>query len=75
MRDAVIREAVEADFPAITAIYAENVANGCGTFELEAPELTEMKARFAYVAALGLPHLVAESDGMILGYAYAGPFR
>ena len=75
MRDAVIREAVEADFPAITTIYAENVANGCGTFELEAPELAEMKARFAYVAALGLPRLVAESDGTILGYAYAGPFR
>ncbi len=75
MSQTIIREAAEKDFAAITAIYAENVANGCGTFELEAPELAEMKARFAYVAALGLPRLVAESDGVILGYAYAGPFR
>lgn len=75
MPDVTIREAVEGDFPAITAIYAESVANGCGTFELEAPDIAEMKARFAYVAALGLPRLIAESGGQVLGYAYAGPFR
>lgn len=75
MSDVTIREAVEGDFPAITAIYAESVANGCGTFELEAPDIAEMKARFAYVTALGLPCLIAESQGTILGYAYAGPFR
>ena len=30
---------------------------------------------FNAVAALGLPRLVAEMDGAVVGYAYAGPFR
>ena len=32
-------------------------------------------SRRAAVVALGLPYLVAEQDGKVLGYAYAGPFR
>jgi L-amino acid N-acyltransferase YncA len=71
----VIREAVAADMAAITAIYAESVANGRGTFELEAPDEIEMTGRFSTVEALGLPRLVAEIDGIVVGYAYAGPFR
>jgi len=70
-----IREATPADMAAITAIYAESVANGRGTFELEPPDEIEMTARFAAVQALGLPRLVAEIDGAVVGYAYAGPFR
>ncbi|MFN7130067.1 MAG: GNAT family N-acetyltransferase [Brevundimonas sp.] len=70
-----IREATPADMAAITAIYAESVANGRGTFELEPPDEIEMTARFASVQALGLPRLVAVIDGAVVGYAYAGPFR
>ncbi|WP_297800303.1 GNAT family N-acetyltransferase [uncultured Brevundimonas sp.] len=70
-----IREAVEADFPAITSIYAGWVNDACGTFELVPPTEDEMKARFAYIRALGMPYLVAEKDGQVIGYAYAGPFR
>ena len=61
-----IREATPADMAAITAIYAESVANGRGTFELEPPDAIEMTARFAAVQALGLPRLVAEIDGALL---------
>lgn len=71
----LIREAAAADMAAITAIYAESVAKGRGTFELEPPDEKEMAARFASVQALGLPRLVAEIDGAVVGYAYAGPFR
>lgn len=73
--DVQIREATPADMAAITAIYAESVANGRGTFELEPPDEIEMAARFASVQALGLPRLVAVIDGAVAGYAYAGPFR
>ena len=75
MSDPVIRAAVEADLPAITRLYAGWVNDACGTFELEPPTEAEMKARFDYVRALGMPYLVAERDGNVLGYAYAGPFR
>jgi phosphinothricin acetyltransferase len=34
-----------------------------------------MGARFAAIEAAGLPYLVAELDGRIAGYAYAGPYR
>ena len=71
----VVRELTAEDIPAVTAIYAESVANGRGTFELEAPDEAEMARRLAEVAALGLPRLVAELDGAVVGYAYAGPFR
>ncbi len=71
----VVRELEAADIPAVTAIYAESVANGRGTFELEAPDAAEMTRRLAAVAALGLPRLVAELGGTVVGYAYAGPFR
>lgn len=75
MHEFIIREAVEDDFLAITQIYARWVNEACGTFELVPPTENEMKARFAYVRALGMPYLVAEKDGQVMGYAYAGPFR
>ena len=75
MSEIVVREVAEAAFPAITAIYAESVANGRGTFELEPPDEAEMRMRFAGVAALGLPRLAAEIGGLVVGYAYAAPFR
>jgi len=71
----IVRESTPADLEAITAIYAENVLNGTGTFEITAPSIDEMTARRAGVLALGLPWLVAESNGVVVGYAYAGPFR
>lgn len=71
----IIRPTKADDLPAITAIYADSVANGAGTFELEAPSVEEMRARLAAPAALGLPVLTAEIDGQVAGYAYAGPFR
>lgn len=75
MSELTVRDACSNDTAAITAIYAESVANGRGTFELEAPDETEMASRLAAVAALGLPRLVVEIDGAVAGYAYAGPFR
>ena len=63
------------DLPAITAIYADSVLHGTGTFELDPPDGAEMARRRDDVLAKGLPWLVAERDGQVLGYAYANHFR
>ncbi|CAM5795590.1 N-acetyltransferase family protein [Rhizobacter fulvus] len=73
--DLLIRPSTPADLPAITDIYGWNVLNGTGTFELEAPELDEMTRRRDDVLSKGLPWLVVERAGRVLGYAYANHFR
>jgi phosphinothricin acetyltransferase len=70
-----IRPSTNADLSAIAAIYAWNVRHGTGTFELDAPDEAEMARRREDVLAKGLPWLVAERDGEVLGYAYANHFR
>jgi phosphinothricin acetyltransferase len=71
----LIRPSTPADLPAITAIYGWNVLNGTGTFELESPDEPEMSRRRDDVLSKGLPWLVAERGGTVLGYAYANHFR
>lgn len=71
----LLRPSTEADLTAITAIYAHAVMHGTGTFELEAPDEAEMARRRADVLSKGLPWLVAEDAGRVLGYAYANHFR
>ena len=70
-----IRDATAADVPAMTAIYAHHVRHGTGTFEEHPPAEADLAARMAEVQAKGCAWLVAEEDGMILGYSYFGPFR
>jgi phosphinothricin acetyltransferase len=70
-----IRPAGEADIAAIQAIYAHHVRHGLGTFEEVPPSVEEIAGRWAAVRARDLPWLVAEDQGRITGYAYAGPFR
>jgi phosphinothricin acetyltransferase len=70
-----IRPSTADDLTAITAIYARNVAHGTGTFELDAPDAAETARRRDDVLAKGLPWLVAELDGCVVGYAYANHFR
>lgn len=71
----LIRPSTPADLAAITAIYGEAVLHGTGTFELEAPDAAEMARRRDDVLGKGLPWLVAERAGQVLGYAYANHFR
>lgn len=70
-----IRPATVADLGTITEIYADAVSNGTASYELDPPDRAEMETRFAALNRGGFPYIVAESDGRILGYAYAGPFR
>lgn len=71
----MIRPSRDADVADIARIYGHAVAHGTGTFETEPPDENEIARRRSDVIAKGLPWLVAERDGRVLGYAYASPFR
>ena len=49
--------------------------HGTASFELEPPDQKEMTRRYEALLAGGYPYLVAEIEGEIAGYAYAGPYR
>ena len=71
----MVRAASEADAEALAAIYGHHVLTGFGTFEEQAPDAAEMERRRLAVVDRGLPYLVAEEAGRVLGFAYASPFR
>lgn len=71
----LLRDATEADLPAITAIYAHHVLHGTGSFEQIPPTEAEMAARFRKVRDAGWAWLVAEENGEILGYGYFAQYR
>ena len=71
----LIRLSQDQDLAAITAIYAHHVLHGTGTFETEPPSLADMTHRRADVLAKGLPYLVAEENGAVLGFAYCNWFK
>lgn len=70
-----VRSAAPADMAQIQAIYAYHVRSSLATFEVEPPAIGEMTRRHADVVGRGLPYLVAELDGRLLGYGYAAPYR
>ena len=71
----IVRASAEADIPAIAAIYADAVVHGTASFELDPPSEEEMDRRRAALIAGGYPYVVAELDGTVAGYAYAGAYR
>ena len=75
MHAITLRDATVLDVPSIRAIYADHVSHGLASFELEPPSAEEMRQRFEAVKAVGLPYLIAEQAGEIVGYSYATPYR
>jgi L-amino acid N-acyltransferase YncA len=71
----VVRDCAPDDLKAVLKIYAAEVIQGTASFELEPPDLAEMNRRYEATRERGLPYLVAERDEVVLGYAYAGPYR
>jgi phosphinothricin acetyltransferase len=71
----LIRPSHEQDLAAITRIYAHHVLHGTGTFETTPPSETDMSTRRADVLAKGLPWLVIEDNGAVLGFAYGNWFK
>lgn len=72
----ILRDAVPADVPAMTAIYAHHVLHGTGTFEEVPPAAAEIAERVARVQQAGWAWLVAETaEAGIIGFAYFAQFR
>lgn len=60
---------------AVQMIYAHHVLHGLASFEEIPPTLHDLLTRRLAVLAAGLPYLVAEHDGEVIGYSYATGFR
>jgi phosphinothricin acetyltransferase len=70
-----IRPSRDADVAAIAAIYAHHVRHGVASFEEVPPAADEIARRRDAILGDGLPYLVAEREGRVIGYCYAGLFR
>lgn len=75
MNSPLVRPSRDADLPAIAAIYADAVLNGTASFEIAPPSESAMAERRRVLLAGNYPYLVAENEGRVLGYAYAGSYR
>ena len=69
-----IRVAEPEDAEALLRVYAPYVEKTAITFEYDAPSAEEFAGRIEKTLKR-YPYLVAEEDGAILGYAYAGAFK
>lgn len=71
----LIRQAdADADAAACAQVYAPYVRDTVISFEAHPPDEQEMRRRIERTSAR-YPWLVAEVDGRVAGYAYAGPHR
>jgi L-amino acid N-acyltransferase YncA len=74
----LVRPSSEADVPAMMAIYLLHIRRGVDpnyAGEIDAPDADDLKRRRKTMQRGRLPHLVADENGAVLGYAYAVPFR
>ncbi len=70
-----LRDSKPADVPAIRRIYAHHVEHSFSSFEEAPPSEPEMATRRQGVLDKGWPHIVAELDGNVVGFAYVAAFR
>lgn len=71
----MIRDATEADLDRILAIFNHAVVNTTAVYDYTERSPEAQRQWFAAKQAAGLPVLVAEEDGRVLGFASYGPFR
>lgn len=74
MNDFVIRKVRLEDAERLVEIYSYYVENTAISFEYEAPSVEEFRGRISNILKKH-PYIVLEEDGLIMGYAYAGPFK
>lgn len=73
--DISVRAATIADAQFIADIYAEHVRTGTASFDTVPPTTNQTKDKIAALLEMGLPFLVAEHAGVLVGYAYITRFR
>ena len=69
-----LRMARPEDAGGMLAVYAPYVEHSTASWDYEAPSLAEFSGRLREHLDTGFPWLLAEEDGAVLGYAYAGRF-
>jgi L-amino acid N-acyltransferase YncA len=75
MAKVLLRPSDDHDVPAIATIYRHHVLHGIASFDEVPPDVDEMARRRWEILARGLPYLVAEETGRVLGYCYASQYR
>ena len=74
----VIRHSRDEDVEAMFEIYRQHILGGVDSRALlidDNLEAADLKRRRKNMSGRKLPHLVAERDGVVVGYAYVVPFR
>ncbi|OLT51690.1 GNAT family N-acetyltransferase [Cellulosimicrobium sp. CUA-896] len=72
---ASVRPAVAADLGRVAEIFAPYARDTAVTFETEPWDVARWAAKHDDLAGRGLPFLVADVEGEVAGFAYAGPWR
>ncbi|MGL5910400.1 MAG: GNAT family N-acetyltransferase, partial [Phycicoccus sp.] len=72
--EAVVRPATPADLPSMAAIYNDAVATTVATFDVE-PRSDDHYAELVSSTRPGDHALVADAEGTVVGFAYAGSYR
>ena len=74
-----VRNSRDADVPAMLAIYLHHIRRGVDPGieenEFETPDAEDLKRRRKSMQRRKMPHILAEDRGVVVGYAYAVPFR
>ena len=71
----VIRPAAGGDLDAVAAIFGHYVTSSVVTFEVTPPAGEHWRRTRDDLAERGLPFLVCECAGQVVGFAYAAPWR
>lgn len=71
----LVRPSADDDVATITAIYRHHVRHGVASFEEVPPDRSEIARRRRAMLDRGLPYMVAEQAGRVVGYCYASPYR
>ena len=77
-QDVLVRNSRDADVPAMLAIYLHHIRRGVDPGvdgDFETPDAEDLKRRRKSMRGRKMPHIVAEHAGVVVGYAYAVPFR
>ena len=70
-----IEEAKVTDLDQVREIYSYYVTKTVASLEEKAPNADEMVDLYSFVLSKNLPFIVAKSEGKVLGYCYAQPYR
>ena len=75
VREIQLRDSLPSDCEMIQKIYSHHVLHGTASFEVIPPTVEEIIARRQAVIEKALPYIVAQREGVVVGYAYATMYR